>query len=163
MLRPIDLDQLYTELVGRGLSSRTVRICHTVMRQSLEQARKWGLIARSPAVDASPPPQRHKEVNPPTVTQVLELLAAAQNEDTDFATYLRVLVATGCRRGEACALRWSDVDFDRAEVAPAARSLRSDARFAKRTPRPTSPAGWRWTKPHSSSCASTADASSSWR
>jgi len=117
MLRPIDLDQLYTELAGRGLSSRTVRICHTVMRQSLEQARKWGLIARSPAVDASPPPQRHNEVNPPTVAQVLELLEEAQKEDTDFATYLRVLVATGCRRGEACALRWSDVDFDRAEVA----------------------------------------------
>ena len=25
--------------------------------------------------------------------------------------------ATGCRRGEACALRWSDIDLDRGEVA----------------------------------------------
>ena len=37
-LRPIDLDLLYSELGGRGLSVRTVRICHTVLRQSLEQA-----------------------------------------------------------------------------------------------------------------------------
>ncbi len=55
-LRPIDLDMLYSDLGGRGLSVRTVRICHTVLRQSLEQARRWGFIARSPAVDASPTP-----------------------------------------------------------------------------------------------------------
>jgi integrase len=54
-LRPIDLDALYAELSGRGLSPRTVRICHTVLRQAFEQARRWGLIARSPAVDATPP------------------------------------------------------------------------------------------------------------
>ncbi len=35
----------------------------------------------------------------------------------DFATYLWVLAATGCRRGEACALRWTDVDLERGEVA----------------------------------------------
>jgi integrase len=52
-LRPIDLDMLYSDLAGRGLSTRTVRICHTVLRQALEQARRWGFIARSPAVDAS--------------------------------------------------------------------------------------------------------------
>lgn len=56
-LRPIDLDALYSDLHGRGLSARTVRICHTVIRQALEQARRWGLIARNPAVDATPPVQ----------------------------------------------------------------------------------------------------------
>jgi len=116
-LRPIDLDLLYSDLHGRGLSARTVRICHTVLRQSLEQARKWGFIARSPAVDASPPPQHRKEVTPPTVAQVLELLDAADAEDPAFAMYLWVLAATGCRRGEACALRWTDVDLEREEVA----------------------------------------------
>lgn len=115
-LRPIDLDMLYTSLAGRGLSTRTVRICHTVVRQALEQARRWGFIARSPAVDASPPPQRRKEVTPPTAAQVLELLDAAHDEDPEFGLYLWMLAATGCRRGEGCALRWSDVDLDRGEV-----------------------------------------------
>lgn len=116
-LRPMDLDALYADVHGRGLSPRTVRICHTVMRQSLEQARRWGLIARNPAVDATPPPQRRREVDPPTVAQVQELIEAARDDDPDFATYLWVLAATGCRRGEACALRWSDVDLERGEVA----------------------------------------------
>jgi integrase len=116
-LRPIDLDMLYSDLGGRGLSTRTVRICHTVLRQSLEQARRWGFIARSPAVDASPPPQRRTEVIPPTPAEVLRLIDAAHEEDPEFGVYLWVLAATGCRRGEACALRWSDVDLERGEVA----------------------------------------------
>ena len=116
-LRPIDLDGLYSDLHGRGLSARTVRICHTVIRQALEQARRWGLIARNPAVDATPPVQRRREIVPPTVEQVQVLLEAAEADDPDFAAYLWVLAATGCRRGEACALRWTDVDLERCEVA----------------------------------------------
>jgi len=115
-LRPMDLDALYADLAGRGLSARTVRMCHTVMRQSLEPARRWGLIARNPALDATPPPQRRREITPPTVAQVQELIAAADAEDPDLGAYLWVLAVTGCRRGEACALRWTDVDLDRGEV-----------------------------------------------
>lgn len=115
-LRPVDLDMLYSDLAARGLAVRTVRICHTVLRQALEQARRWGFIARSPAVDASPPPQRRDEVVPPTVDQVLAILEAAHAEDPAFGTYLWVSSATGCRRGEVCALRWSDIDLDRAEL-----------------------------------------------
>ena len=76
-LRPMELDQLYSNLHSRGLSPRTVRMCHTVMRQSLEQARRWGLIARSPAVDATPPRQKRHQVTPPTVAEVHALLRAA--------------------------------------------------------------------------------------
>jgi len=115
-LRALDLDGLYADLHARGLSPRTVRICHTVARQSLEQARRWGLIARNPAVDATPPPQRRREITPPTVAQVQQLIAAADAEDPDFGVYLWVLAATGCRRGEACALRWTDVDLERGEI-----------------------------------------------
>jgi integrase len=111
-LRPMELDGLYADLSARGLSPRTVRICHTVIRQCLEQARKWGLIARSPAVDATPPRQVRHEVTPPTVDQVRELVAAARSEDPELGTYLWLLAATGCRRGEGCALRWSDLDLD---------------------------------------------------
>ena len=79
------------DLGGRGLSARTVRICHTVLRQSLEQARRWGLIARNPAVDATPPtaaPQgggRRRRVD-----QVLDLLDAAYDEEPAFGAYLWV-------------------------------------------------------------------------
>ena len=121
-LKVSDIDSFYVRLAaqpgerGNKLSPRTIRICHGVIRQSLEQGRKWGLITRNPALDASPPRSRHHEIHPPSVDQVLQLLAAAKDYDEDFATYLRVLAATGCRRSEALALRWSDVDWKKSEL-----------------------------------------------
>lgn len=121
-LKPSDIDTFYVRLAanpgvnGKKLSPRTIRMCHGVVRQSLEQARKWGLITRNPALDASPPRSRHHEIHPPSVDQVLELLAAAKEYDEDFATYLRVLAATGCRRSEALALRWDDIDWKKSEL-----------------------------------------------
>ena len=127
-LQPADLDAFYARLSRGGgvndapLSPRTVRICHGVVRQSLDQARKWGLIVRNPALDASPPRSRHHEIHPPSVEKVLHLLSVAQNGDEDFAAYLRVLAATGCRRSEALALRWGDIDWKASELT-IARSL----------------------------------------
>lgn len=115
-IRAMELDALYVDLFARPLSARTVRICHTVVRQSLEQARKWGLVARNPALDATPPGQVRREVTPPSPEQVRALLDAAREEDPDFGVYLWLLAATGCRRGEACALRWPDVDLDQGEL-----------------------------------------------
>jgi integrase len=122
-IRTLELDHWYQQLRAGGgagdrpLSGRTIRLCHTVMRQSLEQARKWGLIARNPAVDATPPASRRTEITPPTADQVRELLAAAFEFDSDFGVYLWLLAVTGCRRGEGCALRWSDVHWERGEIA----------------------------------------------
>jgi integrase len=122
-LKAADIDAFYVRLAaqpgdrGKKLSPRTIRICHSVIRQALDQARKWGLITRNPALDASPPRSRHHEIHPPSVEQVLTLLSAAKEYDEDFATYLRVLAATGCRRSEALALRWNSIDWKKSELA----------------------------------------------
>jgi integrase len=122
-LKAADIDSFYVKLAaqpgerGKMLSPRTIRICHVVIRQALDQARRWGLITRNPALDASPPRSRHHEIHPPSVEQVLTLLAAAKAYDEDFAAYLRVLAATGCRRSEALALRWRSIDGKKSELA----------------------------------------------
>ena len=85
-----------------------------------------GLIVRNPALDASPPRSRHHEIHPPSLEKVLHLLSVAQNVDEDFAAYLRVLAATGCRRSEALALRWGDIDWKASELT-IARSLTTTA------------------------------------
>jgi len=121
-LKAVDIDSFYVRLAakpgerGKMLSPRTIRICHVVIRQALDQARKWGLITRNPATDASPPRSRHHEVHPPSVEQVLTLLDAAKEYDEDFATYLRLLAATGCRRSEALALRWNAIEWKKSEL-----------------------------------------------
>ena len=71
--------------------------------------------------------------------------------DPMFGLYVRVVAATGMRRGEACGLRWSDVDLDggRARRCSAATS-RCRARSAITRPRParcapsrSTPTRWR--------------------
>lgn len=97
-LRPIDLDGLYSELHGRGLSARAVRICHTVLRKALEQARPWGLIARNAALDATPPVPRRREIVSPTVEQVQALLEAAEAEGCRLRRLTAQLAAASPRR-----------------------------------------------------------------
>ena len=39
------------------------------------------------------------------------LIAALKEENIKYETYYKILLSTGMRRGEACGLRWSDVDW----------------------------------------------------
>lgn len=51
-------------------------------------------------------------IQPPTTPQVRAVLALAAETDDELSCWLQVAVATGARRGEICALRWGDIDFD---------------------------------------------------
>ncbi len=53
---------------------------------------------------------------------VAKLIEVADEKDCDFASFLRLAVVTGARRGELCALRWTDIDSKTATVL-IARSL----------------------------------------
>ena len=44
------------------------------------------------------------------------LLVTAAEVDAEFALYLRVLAATGCRRSEVLALRWTDIELATGEL-----------------------------------------------
>ncbi|MGH9150895.1 MAG: tyrosine-type recombinase/integrase [Acidimicrobiales bacterium] len=56
--------------------------------------------------------ERPKEVRCPDLTEVQSLLDAARSYDPRVGAFIRVVAATGARRGEACALRWSDIDWE---------------------------------------------------
>jgi len=101
---------LYTKLRKRGLAPATIRQVHAILRSSLNQAERWGLVQRNVAKLACAPSQPQREQYPPDVADVLALLAAARDVDSMFGLYVRVMVATGARRAEVCGLRWSDLD-----------------------------------------------------
>ena len=56
----------------------------------------------------APPPGDHAAADARPLATLLE---AADKHDLEFGAVLRVLVATGARRGEVCGLRWSDIDL----------------------------------------------------
>jgi integrase len=116
------LDGLYRALADQGLASATVRQVHAILRGALSQAKKWDLVDRNVAELATLPRMKQREVHPPTVAQVRDLLTAAEKKDPVLACMLWMAATTGARRGEVCALRWSDVDLEAGTVT-IARSL----------------------------------------
>jgi integrase len=121
-LTPRELDGLYQGLLSRGLSASSVRRHHSVLSAALRRAVRWGVITNNPAERASPPGLTRSTVTAPAVEDVQKLITAAAEADPVLAAAITLGAVTGARRGELCALRWSDVDWKR-RTLKIARSL----------------------------------------
>lgn len=118
-LTPLQIDQwlnqLRTENVGQGStpkyrSESTIHHYFRVLRAMLYQGYVWEMTERTPQKRVTKPKvRRHARVNAPPVATVRLLLDHAT---PDLAVAAAVLAATGLRRGELCALQWTDVDLD---------------------------------------------------
>lgn len=104
---------------GRPLSARTVRLAHTALSQALSQAVKWGMIPHNPAKEATLPSSKPKEKRALTAAERARFIEASGS--AFHRMFYRLLMDTGLRPGEACALTWADIDFqaERLKVARA--------------------------------------------
>ncbi|MGH9107755.1 MAG: tyrosine-type recombinase/integrase [Acidimicrobiales bacterium] len=108
------LDHLYADLLARGLSPASVRRRHAVVHATLDRAVKWGVVAANAADRATPPGPIPTVVSAPAVDVVEQLISTAESGgNTVLATAVALAAVTGARRGELCALRWSDVDWSK--------------------------------------------------
>ncbi len=114
---PALLDKLYAHIREQNdLKPATVRKVHSLLSGAFRTAEKWGWIERNPASRATPPTVRKPELILPTSDGLARALADADERDPEFSMFIRLAAATGARRGELCALRWSVVDLDAATV-----------------------------------------------
>ncbi len=114
-LTPRHLDELYRKLsTGEGreraLSPATVRRYHAVISAALSQAMRWGWIETNPAARAEPPALGQRVLVIPTHDEVKALLTEARARSAKWGILLALAVGTGARRGELCALRWTDIE-----------------------------------------------------
>jgi integrase len=110
-VKPSDLDRLYKGLIQRvGLAPKSVRQIHAIIRRAFRQGELWGWVNDNPATKATPPRLRKSDVSPPDVEQVKGLISLARERDPEFSHFLHIAATTGARRGEICALRWSNLD-----------------------------------------------------
>ncbi|MBQ5763341.1 MAG: site-specific integrase [Ruminococcus sp.] len=98
------------ELYGTGLSDRMVRSCHTTCRTALQKAVEEKLISVNPAEGCKLPPKKAQEMQVLTHDEMRRFLI--QSKQDDFYELALLELATGMRRGEICALKWSDLDFE---------------------------------------------------
>jgi integrase len=130
-LQPAIISQAYAKALtsGRrdgqgGLSPRTVHHMHRVLRQCLQQALEWQLLARNPADLVRPPKVERKQMMTLDADGTVELIEAARGDRLFIPILLGVLC--GLRRGEVTALRWRSVDLDRGQLAVIASTEQTD-------------------------------------
>jgi integrase len=117
-IHTIDLDRHYHVLMSeRGVTSSTVRHVHSVIRRAFRQAELWGWVATNPAANATQPRLIKPDLTPPDVEQVAEILRVANESDPELGHFLHLAATTGARRGELCALRWSNIDTKRCSLS----------------------------------------------
>jgi integrase len=111
-----DVEALYEAMRSSGSGADWVRRSATVLTQALELARRKGLVSSNPAKDAMRPKSRKQKPFSPAVDDVRSLLASVANSDPEIGTGAALLIATGMRRGELLALRWSDINWAHEEL-----------------------------------------------
>ena len=116
-LGPYEVEQFLRELKAKGLSESSVRQTRAVLHRACRLARKWsGNRLPNPVTDTELPEwalaEQATRVRAPRPEEVHALLQAAEQLDHRFAVFLRIVAATGARRGEICALQWTDLDAE---------------------------------------------------
>ena len=93
-----------------GLAPLTVHNHHRVLHRALRQGVIWKELSNNAAENAERPRAPHKErtvLDEPQLLALFDLFAGKR-----LYPIVVVLGTTGLRRGEALALRWSDIDLD---------------------------------------------------
>lgn len=103
------IDEFYHKKLDEGLSPKTIKDLHNILRNVFNQGKKWSLVVENPVLDATPPKIEKKELklwNKEETTRFLDYITGKENE----AFYL-LAIFTGMRRGELLGLKWADIDF----------------------------------------------------
>jgi integrase len=120
-LRPLDLQTMYLQMTERGLSARTVRYAHVVVKSAMQQAVRWRLLLENSADRLKVPQQQRNEMRALTVDQARTFLKAV--EGTKYGPVLAVALTTGMRPSEYLGLKWQDIDWARQTIS-IVRSIR---------------------------------------
>lgn len=110
----LPLSKAFTEKVRAGgkLGGNTQLHYHRFLSSVSEKAVKWQLIDENPCRRTEAPKAAEIEVEALQEEDVAKLLEALQDAPAQYSVITQLALLTGARRGEICALRWSDIDLD---------------------------------------------------
>jgi integrase len=119
-LRPARISEMLAVLRERGgengkpISPATVKYAFVILRGALAWGVRQELVARNVCDAVEPPSVGRSSSVALSVEEANQLLAVA--DAGRWGPFLRLALATGARRGELLALRWTNVDFPNAQV-----------------------------------------------
>jgi integrase len=106
---PAQIQAIYSQMLGKGLSHTTVTHLHRILHKALATAVKWGMLARNPTEAVTAPRLERKQMEMWNVDTTHRFLEAAQ--ESRFCDIYHLAIFTGMRRSELCGLKWENVDL----------------------------------------------------
>jgi integrase len=115
-LTSTSVEEMLTRLERDGRAPRTLRQVRTVLRRAMQVAVAHNIIVRN-VVDAVEPPKIGRSKTDDALTdEEADRLRQVITGHRLHALF-ELALAVGMRKGELLALRWNDVDFDKATVS----------------------------------------------
>lgn len=132
-LAPQDVRQWMSAKEETGISPTTIRLAHATLRSALSQAVIDGLVPRNVAKLAKPPAPAAYEAKYLTAPQARAFLGSLRGHRME--AFYSVALALGLRRGEALALSWKDIDFERGMLSVNATLQRLGGELVRSEPK----------------------------
>lgn len=100
----------------KQLKASSIHQVYIVLHVALSEAEKIGKIGVHPCQHIALPRIEEEEMSVLDLEQARTFLAFLAREHHSLEALFALAITTGMRRGELLALRWSDVDFEAAEI-----------------------------------------------
>ena len=115
-ITPAQITALLLDIQAEGKAHSTVIKVYTILHSFFKMAYLGDMIDRNPMDKVERPKPRKSEATAEgpqayTPAEVQRLFQALEAEPLKWRAMVHLLIDTGIRRGECCALRWQDVDF----------------------------------------------------
>ena len=120
-ITPAQIRALLLDIQAQGKAHATVIKTYTILHTLFKMAYLGDMIDRNPMDKVERPKPRKDEVKASepaayTAEEVKRLLATLKDEPLKWQALIRLLIDTGIRRGECCALKWQNVNFKTGEI-----------------------------------------------
>lgn len=114
-LKPIDIQQYYSDKINEGLSPNTVIKHHGVIRTSLQYAVKTNLVKENVADLVDKPKRERYHASFYTIDELNKLFTVIK--ETQIETPVLFAAYYGLRRSEILGLKWESIDFDNKTIS----------------------------------------------
>ena len=105
-----DIDRLHRRITAAGHLHRANRVI-AVLSKMFSLAVRWHMRPDNPAKGIERNTEHHRRRYLQSEELIRLTQALATYPDQEAANAIRILLLTGCRRGEALAMRWADIDL----------------------------------------------------
>lgn len=124
-ITPAHLSKLLLSYQAQGKAHASVVKLYAILHSLFKMAYMTEVVERNPMDKvARPKPrkdeQKGKTIEAYTADELRRILLCLEDEPLKWQAYVRLLIDTGIRRGEACGLQWKYVDFQNHKITVAA-------------------------------------------